>query len=264
MANAVQPIPALIDSLFQNAAQTAPANGPATGGATQNAAPEDTVTITNGDPAAAPDAQVVEQAQVQFQEVVLVVNEPAVPLLNAGAANNAASALTTNAAAADPVAANAANTLLAPAAGNGANAADNTAQAAQQEELAQLDQVLEQLGIPPSSIPVVEQLALLLYRFDPQALLQFINALQGVTQQVGNQAPANNGNNAAGTAQQNIAAANAPAGQNGGFAVQFQELQLAFTAVGVEPAGVTALAAAAGVGAAGSGAAPGTGLNVKA
>ena len=261
MANTVQPIPALLDTLFQAATPNTLLTPLATAAAAQNAAPEDTVTIENGDPAGAQATQVVEQAQVQLQEVALVPNEPAVPLLNAGAADNAAPALTANAAA-DPAAANAGNNLLAPAANTGANGANNAAETTQQLQLTQLDQVLEQLGIPPSSIPAVEQLALLAYRFDPQALLQIVNSLGGLPQQAPAQAPANNGNNAAAPAPQNNAAANAPAAQNGGFAAQFQGLQLAFTAVGVEPAAAKAQAAAAG--AAGGGAAPGAALNVNA
>ena len=141
-----------------------------------------------------------------------VLNAPA----NTNAADNANAALA------------GANDLLAPAADTAAttNAAKDAAQTLQQEELAQLDQVLEQLGIPPSSIPVVQQLALLLFRFESQALLQFINALQGVTQHIGNQAPANNANAAAAPAQPNNATANTPAGQNVAFAAQLQELHL--------------------------------------
>src|SRR5271157_4814830 len=105
---------------------------------------------------------------------------------------------------------------------------------------------------------------MLLFRFDPQALLQFVNALEGVAQQVGNQAPANNANTAPAPEQQNNAANTTP-GLNGGFEVQFQELQLTFTAVGIETPGanVQAAAAAAGPGGAG-GAAQGAALNVKA
>lgn len=176
MATATEPVQGLINLPFQNATLTAPAAAPATDTAQQNAEPQDIVTIANTDPAAAQGEQVLAQAQVQIQEAT-VVADVANPLqVNANAAANA------NVAAANPAGANAAttaaaNTLLAPHAANGANAANNNAQAVQQEELAQLDQVLEQLGIPPSSIPTVQQLALLLFRFDPQALLQFVNAL---------------------------------------------------------------------------------------
>jgi hypothetical protein len=267
MATATQPVQALIDLLFQNATFTAPAAAPAANTTRQNAEPQDTVTIANTDPAGSQGLQVLAQAQFQIQEAT-VVAEVVNPLqVNANAAGNAN-------AAADPAAANTAsaataaatNTLLAPAANaaNTTNAANNTAQAAQQEELAQLDQVLQQLGIPPSSIPVVQQLALLLFRFDPQALLQLINALQGVTQQIGNQAPGNNANASAAPAQQNNAAANSPAGQNIAFAAQFQELELTFTAVGIEPAGAAPQAAVAATGAGAGGAAQGAALNVKA
>jgi hypothetical protein len=246
MATATQPVQALIDLLFRNGTLAAPGAAPAANTAQQNAEPQDTVTIANGGPAGAQAAQVLVQTQVQIQEAT-VVAEFANPLQgNANPAGNANAA--------------ALNALLAPAAANGANAANNNALTVQQQELAQLDQVLEQLGIPPSSIPAVQQLALLLFRFDPQALLQFIHALQGVTQQIGNHAPANNGNNAAATAQQN----NAAGGQDVAFAAQFQELQLTFTAVGVEPAGANLKAAAAAAGAGAGATAQGAALNVKA
>lgn len=189
MATAPQPIPALIDLLFQNATQHALPIGQVAATAKQNAEPQDTVTMANTDPAAAQQAaQAFGEVQVQFQEVALVVQEPLVPLLNPNAANNAAPtanadtvannapANPANTGAAPPATAantangaTAANTLIASAANTGANATNNTAQTAQQQELAQLDQVLQQLGIPASSIPVVQQLAMLLYRFDPQA-----------------------------------------------------------------------------------------------
>jgi hypothetical protein len=189
MATATQPVQALIDILCQNGTLTAPAASPAANPAQKNAEPQDTVTIANADPAGAQAAQILVQAQVQIQEAT-VVADVANPLqVNGNAAGNANVEAAIPAAAANGATA---NTLLAPVAANGADAANNNSQTVQQQELAQLDQVLEQLGIPPSSIPTVQQLALLLFRFDPQALLQFINALQGVTQQIGNQASANN------------------------------------------------------------------------
>jgi hypothetical protein len=273
MAIATQPVQALIDLPFQNATLSAPTAAPPANTAKQNAEPQDTVTIANADPGGAQAAQVFSEVQVQLQQVDLIVKEVPVPLLNATAANTAApappaiaananpapqgaAANGANPAVADPAATNAANTANAAAASNlappavntAANAANNTTQDAQQQELAQLAQVLQQLGIPPSSIPVVQQLAMLLFRFDPQALLQFVNALQGMAQQVGNQVPANNANAAPAPKLQNIAA-NTSTGQNGGFEVQFQELQLTFTAVGIEPAVATPQAAAAVAGA---------------
>jgi hypothetical protein len=260
MATATQPVQALIDLLFQNATLTAPGAAPAANTARQNVEPQDAVTIANADPAGAQGEQVLVQAQVQIQEVTVVADVVNPLQVNANAAGNAN-------AAAVPAAANTANAATAaaanPAADNAA-AASNNAQTAQQEELAQLDQVLEQLGIPPASIPTVQQLAMLLFRFDPQALLQFVNALQGVTQQIGNQAPANNANTAPAAAQPNNAAANAPTGQNVAFAAQFQELQLTFTAVGIEPTVAAPQAAAAAAGAGAGGTAQGAALNVKA
>jgi hypothetical protein len=269
MATAPQPIPALIVLLFQNATQIAPAAGQAANTAQQNAEPQDTVKLTNNDPAAGEAAQVLGQVQVQIQEAAVVAEVVTLPQLNANAPGNANPAIAVNAAAPDPAAANAtnaatataANNLAAAAANTGAKTANNTAQTVQQEELAHLDKVLGQLGFSPSSIPIVQQLAMFLFRFDPQALLQFVNALQGITQQIGNQAHIND---ATLPAQQNIAPANAGAGRNGAFAAQFQELQLSFTAIAIDPAGANTQAAASGAGAAGGGAAQGAALNVKA
>lgn len=260
MATATQPIQALVDLLFQNATQNALATAPPANTAPANAEPQDTVTLTNTD-TGNEVLLAVAQAQVQTQEAAVVNDVLNVPANN-NAANNANAAL-------DPLAADAANganaalaaanDLLAPAANAGANAANNTTQTVQQQELAQLAQVLEQMGIPPSSIPVVQQLAMLLFLSDPQALQQFVNQLEGIAQQNGNPAPVNS---EAGPAQQNNAAPNNAARQNGVLAAQFQQLQLTFTAVGVAPAVAAPVAAVAVAGAAG--AAQRAGLNVRA
>lgn len=54
----------------------------------------------------------------------------------------------------------------------------------QQEELQQLDQSLQQLGIDPQSISLFNQLALLTFANDPAALQQFVRQLQQSAQQL--------------------------------------------------------------------------------
>lgn len=66
----------------------------------------------------------------------------------------------------------------------GTNARPQDAQQTQQQELAQLDQTLQQLGIDPQSIGLFNQLALLAFANDPAALQQFVQQLQQSTQQI--------------------------------------------------------------------------------
>ncbi|HEY7826148.1 MAG TPA: hypothetical protein VIC00_04945, partial [Candidatus Acidoferrales bacterium] len=210
--------------------------------------------------------------------------------------------------------AQAVNAAALPAASALAGSTNST----QQQELAQLDQILQRMGVDPQSISIFNQLAMLLYVNDPVALQQFISALQGAVpqsaiqpaaavaaagaaqtqalaqnpappstapqtagqtpaanqgqQQAGNGtavealafqatfaevqvAPAGNGATNQGTVHShgahhhhgrgNSAAANANTGnvqgnqensnaQNGGYTLQFQELQLSFAAIGIE------------------------------
>jgi hypothetical protein len=80
----------------------------------------------------------------------------------------------------NPAAATGAGAL--PPAVQGASSPINASPAAQQQELAQLDQVLQQLGIDPSSIPLSEQLSMVLYLDDPSALAQLVQSLGQVVQ----------------------------------------------------------------------------------
>jgi histone deacetylase complex regulatory component SIN3 len=210
-------------------------------GATAVKAPQDTLTLTgaapNGPPAEANGTELqvnVVQAQIVVQNGNAGGNAPAAanaPDVNT-ATPTAAAQVQTNAATAEAT-------------------ANNTAVAAaesQQQQLAQLDQVLQELGIDPYGISQFNQIAMLIYVNDPTALEQFVQLLQGAA---ANQA---NGNAAVQAAQQNAptTAATAPAAQAGDgtqitaealpltaiagassggqnqFALRFQELQLTF------------------------------------
>jgi hypothetical protein len=155
-----------------------------------------------------------------------------------------------------------ANAAAAAAAANAANATDPAAAAdTPQLELQQLDQTLLQLGVNPQSIPIANQLAMLLYANDPAGLELLVQALQTPAAQQGTtQAGANTGANtnaaatqallqtavqpnqgqpaqgpAQGAANQVAAAnaANAPALSNP-LSIQVQELQIAIQAVEIQ------------------------------
>lgn len=87
-----------------------------------------------------------------------------------------------------------------------ANTTTNAAAAAQatpDQELAQLDQTLQQLGIEPQSISLFNRMAMLLYAQDPAAVKNLVDALQTADQQLGQLAGLAN----------STAAANQPAAQ---------------------------------------------------
>jgi hypothetical protein len=183
-------------------------------------APQDTVTLT-GQTAQGQQAG-ENQSQSQFQQAPAFVAQtlfgaagpanqnshppPTLPVVlpapaqqqaanaNSGTlASNAASG--TNASAGAAGAANASNAALANSAGS-ANGADLPANAAgtPQQQLTQLDQTLQQLGIDPQSIPLFNRMAMLLYANDPAALQMLVQELQSQAQQVGQgaaSAPAN-------------------------------------------------------------------------
>jgi uncharacterized protein len=214
-------------------------------GATAVKAPQDTLTLTgaarNDPPAEANGTELqinVVQAQIVVQNGNAGGNVPAAA--NAPAANTTA-----------PTAAAQVQTNAGTAAATSAATANDTGVAAaesQQQQLAQLDQVLQELGIDPYAISQFNQIAMLIYVNDPTALEQFVQLLRGAA---ANQA---NGNAPVQAAQQNgettgatVAAAQggdgtqvtaealqltAVAGANGNgqnqFALRFQELQLTF------------------------------------
>ncbi|MGH9756441.1 MAG: hypothetical protein ACRD4M_01780 [Candidatus Acidiferrales bacterium] len=151
-----------------------------------------------------------------------------------------------------------ANTQNAPvvnaAALPAASALAGSTNSTQQQELAQLDQILQRMGVDPQSISIFNQLAMLLYVNDPVALQQFISTLQGAVPQPATQPAAVVA--AAGAAQtqalaQNPAAASAapqttgqiPAANQGqqptgnGPEIETLAFQATFAEVQVSPAG---------------------------
>jgi hypothetical protein len=162
--------------------------GPQAVNPNQQDAPEgDTVTIS----ATFPPAQAAQQsATVKLEEFsVFITQTEAQAAQNNPPANDPAA---TQGAAA-PLAANQPNAQAAAAAAaadpaTGAiNDAATQAGAAStpQQELAQLDQTLQQLGIDPQSISLFNRIGLLLYANDPVALQNLVNTLQAVDQQLG-------------------------------------------------------------------------------
>jgi hypothetical protein len=64
-------------------------------------------------------------------------------------------------------------------------AANTQAQLTPQQELVQLDQTLQQLGVDPQSISLFNRMALLLFAQDPTALKNLVDALQTADKQLG-------------------------------------------------------------------------------
>lgn len=121
--------------------------------------------------------------------------QPAAAVLGAtlgGSSNTLASVAAPASGAATVVAAQNPAASSAPATGTGTGALPaavqaaaspiNATPAAQQQQLAQLDQILQQLGVDPNSIPVSEQLSMVLYLDDPVALAQLVQSLGQVVQ----------------------------------------------------------------------------------
>jgi hypothetical protein len=150
-------------------------------------APQDTVTLT-GQASQGQQAQQNPQQPQAFQGTVLVVAEAQVQVFaqgNAGA-NNAQQTPEGQPTAQVPTPTQTQNTAVGLAARNAANGGNAPAGAtSSQQELQQLDQTLQQLGINPQSISLFNRLALLLYANDPAALQQFVQQLQQGAQDVG-------------------------------------------------------------------------------
>ena len=147
-------------------------------------APQDTVTLT-GQVFPGQLTQQNSPQQVPFQGSILFATAAQVQVFAAGNNGNT----NTQAPEAPAIAQVQTQTQLQHPA-TGALATGNTANtggAAQgsQQELQQLDQTLQQLGIDPQSISLFNRLALLLYANDPAALQQFVQQLQNGSTQVG-------------------------------------------------------------------------------
>jgi hypothetical protein len=245
----------------QAATNTTPVNPNQAQGAP---APQDTVTLTGQ----APQGQQTQQnpQQPPFQETILFAAEAQVQVFapgNNGAANTGAqqtpqapatAQVQTSTQLQDPAAA-------AFATGNAGNPS-GTGQTSEQE-LQQLDQTLQQLGINPQSISLFNRLALLLYANDPAALQQFVQQLQQGAQDVGEgtgattlasqtqaQNPGQAQNQSAAFSQTGDLAQAATSGQTAtqnqnqnqtqaapqsSIFVQFEELQITFGAAGQPP-----------------------------
>jgi len=188
----LQPIPR-----DQPASPPSTAGGPQAVDPNQQDAPQgDTVTIS----ATFPPAQAAQQsATVKLEEFSLFLTQtniqtgqtgqPGQPTPAPAPANTQANTQTTAAPGA-PQAATAASTGV-PATANSVAAAAATgaptqpgSSATPQQELTQLDQTLQQLGIDPQSISLFNRLGMLLYANDPSALQELVQALHIVDQQL--------------------------------------------------------------------------------
>ncbi len=79
----------------------------------------------------------------------------------------------------------------ATAANTAGNSAASTSSTTPQQQLANLDQTLQELGINPQSISLFNRMTLLLYASDPAALRVLVQGLQGAAQQQGQSGGAN-------------------------------------------------------------------------
>ncbi|MGH9739429.1 MAG: hypothetical protein ACRD4X_12730 [Candidatus Acidiferrales bacterium] len=103
---------------------------------------------------------------------------------------NSPDAAASPAANAGAIAAAIAANLGDPAPAANATAASDSAASTPQEELQQLDQSLQQLGINPQSISIFNRMAMLLYANDPTALRLLVQTLQSAASQQGTGQPA--------------------------------------------------------------------------
>jgi len=181
----VQPIPR-----DQPASAPAGTGGPHAVDPNQQDAPQgDTVTISATFPPAQPAQQATAVKIQEFSVFVALSESQAGQAAATGPAPAAAPADTSPQPSAQTIAADnalAAATTLDPATAAASAAATASGPAATpQQELAQLDQTLQQLGVDPQSISLFNRIGLLLYANDPTALADLVKALQAVDQQLG-------------------------------------------------------------------------------
>lgn len=226
---------AVVQDVFQlteTAQQQAPAVGtPVDANQAQNVpAPADTVTLTNQTAQGQQDGQGSNAGRFDRNAPLGIglflgannddanrqAQQPTLPVLLPQLQPQNALASTTNArATASP--ANAANTAATASTPVPLSDTANTPQ----QELQQLDQTLQQLGINPQSISIFNRMAMLLYASDPTALRLLVQTLQSAaTQQDTGQAATNapNGENQA-VAQALLPAAQATGGQSSASAM---------------------------------------------
>lgn len=212
--------------------------------------------VANANPGAAPATTAAPATVAAPAAAATPAAAPAAPAPVAAqpVSNNSAAAAIAPAVNPAP-AANAQNAQLVNAAAlPAASALAGSTNSTQQQELAQLDQILQQIGVDPQSISIFNQLAMLLYINDPAALQQFISTLQGAVPQTASQptaAAAATGAAQAEVLAQNPAAASAapqiagqtPAANQGkqpagnGTAIEALAFQPTFAEVQVAPAG---------------------------
>ncbi|MGH9686174.1 MAG: hypothetical protein ACRD5K_03670 [Candidatus Acidiferrales bacterium] len=210
MAAASFSLTAVVQDVFQlteTGQQQTPAIGtPVNANQAQNSpAPADTVTLTNQ----APEGQQARQdsnggrfdraaflraglfvgannaeSNRQAQPPPLPVLLPEIHAQNAPAPATFANGPDATANPAPNAAANAANLGNTAAAANPTAASDPAASTPQQQ-LQQLDQSLQQLGINPQSISIFNRMAMLLYANDPTALRLLVQTLQSAASQQG-------------------------------------------------------------------------------
>jgi len=201
----LQPVPQ--EQLAQPPANT---GGPQAVDPNQQDAPQgDTVTIS----ATFPPAHAVQQPGIVKLEnfSVFSTQTQVQTTQNTATANNPAAApgLATQPPVQNQTAAQAAAAANDPATAAFTAAAGQAGTASTpQQELVQLDQTLQQLGIDPQSISLFNRMGLLLYANDPVALQNLVHAMQTADQQLGTLGQLGAAANAATTTNQTLAAQN--------------------------------------------------------
>jgi hypothetical protein len=191
-----QPVPR--DQLSSAPAGT---GGPQAVDPNQQDAPQgDRVTISVAFPPAQPAQQA---AAVKIQEFSIFVAQTETQASQAAAPAPTQAQLDAQTATTPAANALAAATTLDPATAAASAAATQAGVASTpQQELAQLDQTLQQLGVDPQSISLFNRIGLLLYANDPTALEDLVKALQAADQQLGQLNGAANGTTPAQNAAQ--------------------------------------------------------------
>jgi hypothetical protein len=156
------------------------------------AMPQDTVTLS-GQTALGQQTGQSPQQRAQFQEKVITLagaqisapTNPGAQQVPAAQPLPAAQQLAAAVAGAPTAATNAAKMVAAATNAGTNNATNNGGPQTPQQQLQQLDEALQQLGINPESISLSSRMAMLLYADDPAALQSFVQQAQQVAQQSG-------------------------------------------------------------------------------
>jgi len=229
-AASLQLISVFQESLTETPASQANANTtPLNPNQAQGAAvPQDTVTLS-GQTAQGQQTGQSPQQRAQFQEKVITLagaqisappnnTNPGAQQVPAAQPLPAAQQPAAAVAGAPTAATNAAKTVAAATNAVTNNATNNGGPQTPQQQLQQLDEALQQLGINPESISLSSRMAMLLYADDPAALQSFVQQAQQVAQQSGQLA-------ATGATANNPGAAAAPQQQEQPAATPQQQTQ---------------------------------------